>query len=223
MRLFLCCIISFLLTSCALPQASQEKPTTESGVLAEGNIPQEEAASSASEISLPERLLPSGILERGDPLASLTLLIFTEYHSRYSQEFEKKHMPKLMEDFVKNGNLKIHTVIFPLKKYAGSSDAAAGLLCAGLQDQGTSMHTLLHDVKYKDSIALLKHVETLSLDQEAFASCISSEETDATLSQQKSWAESLGVSLVPTLFLNGEKFVGLPYYPDLRGRIEAAL
>jgi protein-disulfide isomerase len=45
----------------------------------------------------------------------------------------------------------------------------------------------------------------------------------STVSKMQDWAKSLGVKYVPTFFLDGEKFEGLQYYSDLRGRIEKVL
>lgn len=170
-----------------------------------------------------ERLLPSGLIEIGDRNAPVVLLMFTEHHCRYCKDFYNEHFPKLLENFINPGKLKLQIGILPLRKYTHSQNAALGLLCAAVQGKGIPMHELLFTLGAKDRQTLLDEAATLELDQDLFVQCLESPDTEKTVERQKSLARSLDVTLVPTFFLNGEKSVGLPRYADLRGMIEEAI
>lgn len=182
-----------------------------------------EAEHANSELKIVERLLPSGFIEIGDRDAPVTLLLFTEHHCRYCKEFFFKQFPRLHSDFIENGQVRLQIAIRPLKKYIHSDAALLGLLCGATQGNGIPMHELLFKLGAKDRATLLSQAATLELDLELFGACLDSPDTARTVERQKSIARSLDVTLVPTMFLNGQQSVGLPYYEDLAGQIEQEL
>ncbi|MFH1670810.1 MAG: thioredoxin domain-containing protein [Patescibacteria group bacterium] len=170
--------------------------------------------------ALAERLLVTGVIDIGKRDAPVTLLLFTEHHARYAREFQQDLFPLLLRDFIEPGLLRFQVVILPLKKYPQSEAAAAGLLCSAMQGKGIQMHATLSELLDKERLEPHHYAEDLELDLEEFDTCMASEEIQLILKQQRAWAQSLGVTLVPTFFLNGERNLGLPYYADLRGMIE---
>lgn len=170
-----------------------------------------------------ERLLSNGVLDLGDRDAPLTLLVFTEHHCRYCREFHNELLPRLLEDFIHTGKLRVQISAFPLKKYSNSVDAAKGALCAAQQGKGMLMQSKLFEQENKNNTAIIVYAEELELDKDIFINCLDNPETAETIKLQQEWARTLGIENVPSFFLDGEKFVGLPYYAELRGRIEAAL
>lgn len=170
-----------------------------------------------------ERLLPNGVLDIGDRGAPLTLLVFTEHHCAYCREFMNEHFLQLMSEFITPGLLRVQLVSFPLRKYEHSGATAKAVLCSAEQGKGLPMSSLLFERQATDEAAIRKYADELALDPALFAECLRTPGTEAAIMRQKDWALSLGVEYVPSFFLDGEKFVGLPYYADLRGRIEHAL
>lgn len=190
-----------------------------------GELPAEEAAiveelTATGTVRIPERLLPSGILEIGDAAAKHTLLVVTEHHCRYCGDFQSEQFPRLQTEFLENGTLKLHIVILPIRKYAGSEDGAAALLCAAAEGRGLPMHELLLERDAFDASSLLAYARDLGIPETSFSTCMSNEGTRAVLRSQAAWLRSLHVTLVPTFFLDGERATGLPYYADLKGWIE---
>ena len=197
------------------PEIVAEEPVTDS-------LPAVASRTEADIGTITERLLPTGILDIGDTNAPVTLLVFTEHHCEYCREFQTVHLPKLLKDYVLPGDVRLQIIAYPLNKYEHSELAAAGLLCAGLQQKGLPMHRLLaKDDATPKKIA--SHAATLELDTEVFNTCLDSQQVSHLLVQQKSIASSLDVHLVPTMFFNGEKSVGLPFYAGLRGKIDETL
>lgn len=194
-----------VLVSCA-PMEQVVEPTSEKG---------------SQEVG--ERLLPSGLLEIGSPDAKTVLMLFTEHHCKYCKQFHKEQYPRLYEEFIETGDIKLQIGILPLKKYTDARRAAVGMLCSAAQGKGVAMHEMLFALGAGSEDVLISEAVTLELNVEEFTTCIRSSEADQLLTKQTEIAESLGVTLVPTFFLNGEKSVGLPYYADLRGMMRENL
>ena len=223
----------FLLNACSVPAPSnsnqqpvtrnqQTLPETES----DGESPAEETTMEPESLTgslLPERLLSSGLLELGNRDAAHSMLLITEHHCNYCRDFLTEHMPMLEKQFLETGTLRLTIAILPLKKYAGSTEMSAALFCAGKQNAGLPMHRLLFERTGSDRASLLSYAKELKLDEKIFADCLGSEETAAVIEEQQSWLRSLGVNLVPTYFIDGKQYTGLPYAADLEGQIRSHL
>lgn len=223
-----------ILTACAVPSQNAfptlpEPPaiplppaasSSSSAPTAEGDVAETSSASSAAPLS--QRLLTGGLLEVGNADAVQTLLVFTNAFCNYCRTFEESYMPRLAADFVAGGMLRVITIPFQLKKYPQSADAAILLWCAAEQQKGQEMHALLFE-GFPNKTVLQQQAKSLGLDLKKLQACQKSPEAQAALSQQRTLADALDVSLVPTFFLNGSKIVGLPEYADLRGAISDAL
>ena len=219
-------LAAILLTGCVLqPPVQKDAPAAEPVPATERSEsnPDEHTVISFGTGALAERLLPTGVLDTGNTDAPVTLLLFTEHHCDYCSQFHTKHFPRLVEDFIKEGTLRFQVVPLELRKYQQSRDAAKGLICTALQGQGFAFHDTLMRNLGKERLLLEFYADQLDIDMKQFEECIESEQADHLLLLQKSAAKSLDVTLVPTLFVNGEKQVGLPYYADLRGEIEELL
>ena len=170
-----------------------------------------------------ERMLPTGVLEIGESNAPLVLMVFTNYSCNYCEHFHQEQFPKLLEEFITPGKLRMQIIPIILKKYPESTPTLTALSCAALEGKGVSMNEWLFQKKSHDQSSLLQATADLHLDTTLFQKCIESKETQLAIEQLKQIALSLSVELIPTFFLNGERFVGLQEYPDLRGRIVEAL
>ena len=154
--------------------------------------------------------------------ASIVLLTFTNHSCRYCLEFEEDYIPRLVEDFVKPGKLRLQISILKLRKYPESVLFANALLCAAERGKGFPMHTKLFELS-PDRRVILDAAGSLSMDTEQFGACLDAMETAEMLGRQSVLADTLGVEYVPTFFYDGEKAVGLPAYADMRGTIETLL
>ncbi len=173
--------------------------------------------------TLPERLLPSGILEIGDREAPHTMMLVTEHHCDYCRDFLSEHIPVLETEYLKKGILRLSIAILPLKKYAGSSEASAALFCAGRQGKGWPMHLILSNRTSMDRSSLLSYARELQLDEKMFGECLTDPITAEMQSTQQAWLRSLGISEVPTYFIDGKRYTGLPYAADLEGQLSEIL
>jgi len=173
--------------------------------------------------SLAERALPTGFLEVGDRDAPHTMLLITNHQCGYCADFSVEHIPVLVERYIRPGILRLSVAILPLKKYPGSAEGVVGLLCAAAQGKGWPMHTLLSEGTRIDRELLLKRARTLQIDETAFATCLEDEASHGMLQSQHAWIRSLGVEEVPTYFIDGVRYTGLPYAADLEAQLSEIL
>lgn len=193
---------------------------------AEPEAVDEPAAGTGAQLlpEIPERVLPGGLLEIGDPNAPVSLLLFTNYACAYCKTFHDQIEPRLLSDYVRPGSLRLTIAPFPLRKYAESDAAAAMLLCAAEQGKGKILHNLLFARGGANLNALGTDAETSSVvDWSRIRPCMAEPATLAVIAQQRSWARALGITLIPTAIIDGQKMVGLPEYADIRAEVDRAL
>lgn len=190
---------------------------------AEGEASSMSTAGTGAVLHVGERLLPTGILEIGRADAPLVLLIWTNHSCSYCREFHSALMPLLMQDFIATGKIRLQITLLQLQKYSQSTLFASSLQCAAQNGKGLPMHTYLSENTSTNLVKILEHGAAIGIDAVSLQTCIDDDSTQFLLGQQKSLAASFDVTLVPTLFLQGQKSVGFPTYPDLRGKIEEAL
>ena len=88
-----------------------------------------------------------------------------------------------------------------------------GAIAARAQGNYWEMSSLLYENQPKDFDAMLKLVDKLGLDKGKFKTDFDSKATTTELSEEINNAENLDINATPTMFINGEKIVGIkPYY-----------
>jgi protein-disulfide isomerase len=235
MRTFVISSALLLLGACSLPEPSPnniQQPGISNQQLTQtgGSIEVESDTEGLSDVhviepqsftgsEISERLLPSGMLEIGNREAPHTIMLITEHHCDYCRDFLIEHIPVLEKEYIAKGMLRLSIAILPLKKYAGSSDASAALFCAGRQGKGWPIHLLLSNRTSMDRSSLLSYARELKIDEKTFGECLADPVTLEMQSTQHAWLRSLGVTEVPTYFIDGKRYTGLPYAADLEGQL----
>jgi protein-disulfide isomerase len=69
---------------------------------------------------------------------------------------------------------------------------------------------------------LIRFATELGLDRDAFQTCLTSDKYRAEVLAERQAGMQQGVSSTPTLFVNGQKFEGVPSFDQLRRAVEAA-
>jgi protein-disulfide isomerase len=163
-----------------------------------------------------ERVLSGGILEYGAPDAPHTLLAVVNYGSSYARSFLAEQFPRLAGDFIKPGMLKVRILPLDLQKYAQSEKQSLALLCAAAQKKGLAMsETLAASATVPEG----KAITAMGIDLKTYQACLTSPDVMRQRGEQLLEMRRIGVTLVPTFFLDEQMFTGLQDYPDLRGRI----
>jgi protein-disulfide isomerase len=160
--------------------------------------------------SVPMPAVSTGTLTIGEKDAPVTMLLFMNHDCAYCRDMEEELLPRLFYEFTAQGKLKIHIIPIPLQKYPDSDRNARLLLCAVRSGSGD---VVVHR-------QLFEGVQNVS----ALTDCMKDEAfLQKEMAAQHELIRTFDVTLVPTYVINGQKFVGLPNFADLRGQITEAL
>lgn len=229
-RLFFSLLVPVALGACTIPSDTAQPPTepaTSSSLSGTVKIDTStgetiDAPASTGSSIIKERLLSSGMAEVGAANAPVSLMLFTDSSCGYCRDFHEDLLPRLMNDYVRSGKVRISVVPFVVRKYENSESSALAQLCAARQSKGMAMQDLLFR-ESPGTAAYRAALDTLQLDQERFAQCMDDPATRTTMEAHQSIARSLGITLIPSYTINGKLHTGLPDYPDMRGMIEEEL
>ncbi len=118
-------------------------------------------------------------------------------------------MPRLNAEFIQPGLLRLTIVSVPLQKYPQSDTQAHTAICGVLAGSGADVHQFLFSGRTAFP---------------ALASCLANDDVlQNIMAIQHQVIQSLNVTLVPTYFINGTRYTGLPEFADLRGQLKKAL
>ena len=138
-------------------------------------------------------------------------------------------LPLVEEEFVSTGQVKVQ--MRPIAILGGESDLAAQAAeCAN--DQGRFWD--FHDILYANQIGehnsgmfsdenLKRFAEALELDMAAFDSCLDSGKYASKVREDTEAARQMGISTVPTIFVNGQLVTGATDADKIRAAIQEAL
>ncbi len=185
-----------------------------------------------------QRATTHGILEIGDADAPFVMTVFTNFSCSYCREFAVQMLPEVLEEFVREGALRVRLVITPLKKYPNSAAEAAALLCATTSGKGREMFDALTASPLRDRKTILALAKKLELPTKEFTACLDAKETKRLLGEQAEFISSRDVTLIPAFSLETtdtlplasgsgsyryELRTGLPSAPDFRGWVKDIL
>ncbi len=172
-------------------------------------------------VTVSERMQSGGILQIGSSKAKVSMLLFINYSSEYSQEFHNALVPQLMKDYVETGKIQLGMVPMQFAKYPESNKSTGLLVCATLQGKGRLMNDLLFS---KTSPAeLQKRIADMGLSIDQLKDCLGNEPMKKNMDAEAELIQSFGITTVPSYSINGDIHTGLPEYADLRAQIEKAL
>lgn len=178
----------------------------------------------------------------GDPNAPVTFTIYADFQCHFCLQFHEDSYPKIVEDFVREGDVKIEFREFPALGEGDLTDegnesvqAAEAALCAGEQDSYLEYHDKLYanfngvnQGAYSND-RLRQFAEDLGLDTDAFNECLESERYEPHVIQSIEEGRAAGITATPMFIIdngNGEPNVVQQTssgYDLLRRQIETAV
>jgi protein-disulfide isomerase len=177
--------------------------------------------------------IPSDGRVLGDPNAPVTLVEWADYQCPFCKAFGDNVIPKLIDEFVKTGKLKIEYRDMPFvddQSGSGESDMAAeAAACAADQGKFWQMHdTIFANQSGENEGAFSKdRLKTMGqlagLDVGQFNTCFDAGTHKPEVQASEAEGLSAGVNSTPTLFIDGNKIDFTGKYEDLKADIEAAL
>lgn len=221
--LFTAFVAAVLLASC-VPAASQgtaQSSSSSVSIAIGSEASSDDTVATSTGVTVSERILSGGMLELGSAQARLAMLLFTNHSCGYCQDFHRTLLPRLLNDFVVNGKLRIDIVPFAMDKYPASNTTASLMLCAAEQGHGQVINDLLFS--QSDSKTVKKKMTATGLDMADLDGCIHGQRMQAILNHLAEFAASKNIALAPSYILAATTYTGLPEYADLRGQINAEL
>lgn len=170
-------------------------------------------------------------IEYGDKNAPVTLIEYASLSCSHCANFHKNVVPGLKSKYIESGKLRLVYRHYPLNPPA--LRAAQIVSCVDdVQQQHKFLDALFKsqsDWAYKssekdfmDKIKLLAEIGGIKSDK--FEQCTSNKDLeDSILAGQLKAGQELQVSSTPTLFINGERFVGAKSVEAMSVAIDAAL
>jgi protein-disulfide isomerase len=170
----------------------------------------------------------------GRPDAAVTLDVWSDFQCPVCRQYAQAVEPALVRDFVANGTLRIvhHDAAFQGQRaglaYDESVEAGAAARCAAKQDLYWPFHDWLFANQAGENRgafvdARLRGIATsVGLDVPAWDACRATGEQQAAVRSETGQAVARGIDATPTLFIGGQKIVGLRSPAELGQLIQAA-
>lgn len=168
----------------------------------------------------------------GELDAPVVLEVYSDYQCPVCGRFGREYIPRLTNEFVASGSLRIEARSIAILDPQGRSesvDSAAGAACAARQGS----HWAYHDYLMWNQVGenqgafsrerLVAMAERVGLDRDTFATCLNDGAVRGEIEDRTAQALGEGINSTPTLVVNGERIVGLVGYDDLVAAIEKHL
>jgi protein-disulfide isomerase len=185
---------------------------------------------SSGELQAPTEPTPQALWDGraiGPSSAPATLTVYSDFQCPACDTFATKMGPELVKDYVGAGKLRI---VYKDFAFIGpESDAAAvAARCAGDQGLFWPYHDYLFANQKGENLGNFNRDRLIQIaravgvkDEATFTSCLDTQPPLDATKAETAEGQGLGVQSTPTLFLNGEKIVGVPAYTDLAAKIDA--
>ena len=137
--------------------------------------------------------------------APITIIEFSDYRCPYCQRFRIETLDALLQAYP--DQIRFIYRDFPV---VGGFEAAVASECADEQGEYWAYHDLLFSGELQEhtTATYLAYAERLSLDLDAFESCLGEESMASEVEADAVYAAGLGVTGTPTFFINGIPLVG---------------
>lgn len=176
---------------------------------------------------------PGGGPTVGRSGAPVTLEIWSDYQCPYCGELARSYLPRLVDDFVTPGSVRIlaqDIAFLDRGTSTESTDAATAAACAGDQGRFWAFHDLLMWNQAGENAGAFADARLQAmaarahLDLPTWNACRAAPATTRNVVARTGRASALGIVSTPTLIINGQPLVGLPKtYDVLASAIRGAI
>ncbi|GAB4488918.1 MAG: hypothetical protein Fur0016_20290 [Anaerolineales bacterium] len=159
----------------------------------------------------------------GPETAPITIIEFSDYECPFCARWHQQVYKRLMKEY--EGKIRFVYRDFPLDSiHANARPAAMAAHCAREQNAYFTFHDALFSYQYGlGREAYLKYAAELSLDTQAFQTCLDEQRHADKVEANLRYGLSIGVSSTPTFFVNGIAIVGAQPYEVFQQLIEKEL
>lgn len=163
---------------------------------------------------------------KGNANATVKITEYSDYQCPFCSRLTLEILPLLQNDYLETGKVLFIFKDFPIPNHRYAQKASEATYCAGEQNQDKfwEMHVKLFE--NQNELArenLSKYAEELTLNVQAFDSCLDSEKYKNLVLRNRQDGLKAGIEGTPTLLVNDVPLVGLPQYDALKQVIETEL
>lgn len=166
---------------------------------------------------------------QGSPTAPVWVIEVSDFQCPYCKQWHDQTYPKLRDEFVRTGKVRLAFINFPLAQHAHASHASESAMCAGAQGKFWEMHDALFTTQAKwqalpsvapffDSLA-----RATGADMERLRRCLQSGKMKAWIQADRDRAQAAGAASTPTFIIDNRMLVGAQPIENLRSAIDSAL
>ena len=159
----------------------------------------------------------------GSSAAPIEMLVFSDYKCAYCHDFAKNILPKLKQDYIDTGILKLTYYDLPTINEDSWSFAHLGHCAHNTQPElFWSIHLLLfdHSQSYSEQ-TLLPLLEAEGYNSEQLQSCLADPQTEEAVIASKRVGDQRNIQGTPTFVVGSQKVSGLFSYSFFQQAIEA--
>ena len=153
------------------------------------------------------------------------MVYFTDFQCGYCRKFVKETLPKLEEQYIRPGKVRLtyrHLAILG----EASVQAARASSCAFDQGKFWEYHDTLFDnlspIAFT-SARLKRYAADLRLDEKAFAACLDSPASGKRVEEETLFGRALGATGTPAFLLNGQLLLGAYPFEVFRQALDSML
>lgn len=151
----------------------------------------------------------------GDPNAPVTFVVYADFQCPFCVQFHEETYPQILDDFVRDGQVKIEFREFPALGGADLSSsgnesvqAAEAAVCAGEQGKYIEYHDKLYANHRGENQGAFNNdrlktfADELGLDTGAFNECLDSGRYEAAVIQSMDEGRTLGITATPMFIID---------------------
>jgi protein-disulfide isomerase len=165
----------------------------------------------------------------GNPDAPVVMQAWEDFLCPHCREWSATIVPRLVNDYIKTGDVRLEFHSLPLQGFEpGSSMAALTAECAADQNLFWPYHDRLFEAQDQGQAGytldtLTRLATATGLDESQFSQCMASQQHLDSVQQSGQQASELGITGTPSVFINGQP---APYpfdYAGLKAEIDRQL
>lgn len=160
--------------------------------------------------------------------APVVLELYSDFQCPACRQFVTQQLPRLISEFVQPGTLRIEARDIDILGTGTPSESlqlAAGASCAAAQNRYWQFHDYAFWNQGRENMGdhnaafIARVADAAGVDRTAWDTCVAGSEARAAVTATTSAALGLGINQTPTLFVNGQRFAGVPNYDQLAALI----
>jgi len=169
------------------------------------------------------------LFEADDPIkgsnsAPVAMIEFGDFQCPFCGKFFSETLPQIEENYIKTGKVKFVYRDFPLDFHQYAEKAAEAAECAHEQGKFWEYHDkLFNNQQALDVTNLKKYAKDLGLNSSEFDDCLDSGKMASEVQEDLQDGTALGISGVPSFFINGIPIGGAQPYSSFQQIIDEEL